>query len=94
MGRNNIKQKNEEYAKRSKARKAETIARQLQQVDELQKRFDLNNLEEDTHVKEQIRIEAKNLIVAILLILFMLAVPSFESSRKSDIIEWFGWVLN
>ena len=40
------------------------------------------------------RIEPKSLIVAILLILFMLAVPSFESSRKSDIIAIFGWFLN
>ena len=45
-------------------------------------------------MKEQLKIDAKNLIVAILLILFMLAVPSFESTRKNDIINFFGWFLN
>ena len=45
-------------------------------------------------MKEQLRIDAKNLIVAILLILFMLAVPSFESTRKNDIINFFGQFLN
>ena len=45
-------------------------------------------------MKEQLRIDAKNLIVAILLILLMLAVPSFESSRKNDIVACFGWILN
>lgn len=39
------------------------------------------------------KIDAKNLLVAIILILLMLLVPSFESSRKNDIIAFFGSVL-
>jgi len=50
-------------------------------------------VEEEQCAQEQLKIDAKNLIVAILLVLFMLAVPSFESSRKSDIVHFFGWIL-
>jgi len=40
------------------------------------------------------KIDAKNLLVAIILILFMLLIPSFESSRKNDIVNFFGSLLN
>mmetsp|Transcript_31311 Transcript_31311/g.41441 ORF Transcript_31311/g.41441 Transcript_31311/m.41441 type:complete len:94 (+) Transcript_31311:25-306(+) len=86
MGRNNIKQRNEEYERRTKTRQRGRMGRFSQ---------DLNQADpEDPCMKEQLRIDAKNLIVAILLILFMLAVPSFESTRKNDIINFFGWFLN
>ena len=86
MGKNNIKQRNEEYERRTKLRKAEKLARLQQEINQAD--------EEEPSVKEQIRIDAKNLIVAILLILFMLAVPSFEQSRKADIVAFFGEFLN
>ena len=44
-------------------------------------------------MREQLRIDAKNLIIAIFLILLMLAIPSFESSRKGEIVALFGWFL-
>ena len=86
MGRNNIRQRNEEYERRSKTRQRERIARLQQELNQADT--------EEPCMKEQLKIDAKNLIVAILLILFMLAVPSFESTRKNDIINFFGWFLN
>ena len=50
-------------------------------------------VDDDEPLKEQMKIDAKNLIVAIILILFMLIIPSFESSRKNDIINFFGSFL-
>jgi len=85
MGKKNIKQRNEEYERRSKERQRERIAR-LQ--------HELSQGEEEAFMPEQLKIDAKNLIIAILLILFMLAVPSFESSRKNDIVHFFGKLIN
>lgn len=86
MGRHgsNMKQRVEEYERRTKTRKAEKIAR-LQ--------AELLADEDEPLVKEQMKIDAKNLLVAIILILFMLLIPSFESSRKNDIIAYFGTLL-
>lgn len=48
---------------------------------------------EEPYRREQLRIDAKNLIVIILIVLLVIAVPSFEQNRKSDIIELFGACL-
>ena len=70
MGKNNMKSKNEEYERRNKMRKAEKIAK-------LQAELDQDDSDEPL-VNQQIKIDAKNLIIVILLILAMVAVPSFE----------------
>lgn len=79
-----MKQRVEEYERRTKTRKAEKIARlQAEPLTE----------EDEPLVKEQMKLDAKNFLVAVILILFSLLIPSFESSRKNDIIAYFGTLL-
>ena len=77
MGRGNIKQRNEIYAERSKTRK---IARLHQEMGFA--RDDIKNIDEfdqaeddcDKHI-EQIKVNAKNVVMSLLLILVIFAIP-------------------
>ena len=50
--------------------------------------------DDDTVINtEQLKLDAKNVIMTIFLVLVIFAIPQFESSRKSDIIYFFGEFL-
>ena len=91
MGRGNIKQRNEIYAERSKTRK---IAKLHQEMSLARGTMDDSVVEDDPELNtEQLKLDAKNVVMTIFLVLVIFAIPQFESSRKSDIIYFFGEFL-
>ena len=72
MGRGNIKQRNEIYAERSKTRK---IARLHQEMN-LARGFEGVITDEDTELNtEQLKLDAKNVVMTIFLVLVIFAIP-------------------
>ena len=72
MGRGNIKQRNEIYAERSKTRK---IARLHQEMN-LARGFESVIADEDTELNtEQLKLDAKNVVMTIFLVLVIFAIP-------------------
>ena len=72
MGRGNIKQRNEIYAERSKTRK---IARLHQEMN-LARGFESVITDEETELNtEQLKLDAKNVVMTIFLVLVIFAIP-------------------
>ena len=92
MGRGNIKQRNEIYAERSKTRKIARLHQEMGYAQDNIDKIDQAADDCDKHI-EQIKVNAKNVVMSILLILVIFAIPQFESSRKPDIVFVFGEFL-
>ena len=45
-------------------------------------------------INKKIKLDAKNLLITLVLILTMIAIPQIESSRKNEIANIFGTLLN
>ena len=74
MGRGNIKQRNEIYAERSKTRKVARLHQELGYVQDNIDKIDQAEDDCDKHI-EQIKVNAKNVVMSILLILVIFAIP-------------------
>lgn len=73
MGRGNIKQRNEIYAERSKTRK---IAKLHQEMSLARGTMDDSVVEDDPELNtEQLKLDAKNVVMTIFLVLVIFAIP-------------------
>ena len=73
MGRGNIKQRNEIYAERSKTRK---IAKLHQEMSLARGTMDDSVAEDDPELNtEQLKLDAKNVVMTIFLVLVIFAIP-------------------
>ena len=73
MGRGNIKQRNEIYAERSKTRK---IAKLHQEMSLARGTMDDSVVDDDPELNmEQLKLDAKNVVMTIFLVLVIFAIP-------------------
>ena len=73
MGRGNIKQRNEIYAERSKTRK---IAKLHQEMSLARGTMEDSVVEDDPELNtEQLKLDAKNVVMTIFLVLVIFAIP-------------------
>lgn len=73
MGRGNIKQRNEIYAERSKTRK---IAKLHQEMSLARGSMDDSVVDDDPELNtEQLKLDAKNVVMTIFLVLVIFAIP-------------------
>ena len=52
-----------------------------------------DDLEKEWQTNKKMKLDAKNLLITLVLILVMIAIPQIESSRKKEIANIFGTFL-